>query len=74
MSKYVYAEATVDFYPSIKTVVANSYHDAVEKVIKQYSDEFEEVTDLIDNWDDLRETLNTHYSVDLSDLEDYEEL
>ena len=74
MNKYIYAEATQDFYPSIKSVVANSYHDAVEKVVKQYSDKFDKVADLIDDWDVLRETLNSYYSIDLSDLEDYEEL
>ena len=74
MNKYVYAEASQDYYPVIKSVIANSYHDAVEKIVEQYSEKFDEITDLIDNWDELREILNAHYYIDISDLEDYEEL
>ena len=72
MSKYVYAEATQDYYPSIQTVVANSYHDAVEKVMEKYCNKYDDLN--VDDWESFREDLSASYLIDLSDLEDYEEL
>lgn len=75
MNKYVYAEATQDFWPQLKTVMAQSYREAVDKVIENYSDQFpdEDFSD-IENWEDLQDFLNVNFSFDLSDLEDVEEL
>ncbi len=76
MNKYVYAEATQDFWPQIKTISAKSYNDAVEKLIMQYGDELDDdkILDTIENWDQLSEYLNDHYTIALSDLEDYDEI
>lgn len=75
MDKYVYAECTQDYWPEIKTVMAKSYNDAVEKLINKYGTEFND--DNILNLDDFlafRDYLNEQYSIALSDLEIYEEL
>ena len=75
MNKYVYAEATQDYWPQIKTVVAQSYNEAVDKIIEKYSDEFpDEDFSKVENWEDLQDILNSTCSFDLSDLEDVEEL
>ena len=76
MNKYVYAEATQDYWPQIKTVSAKSYNDAVEKLIMQYGNELDDdkILDTIEDWDQLSEYLNDNYTIALSDLEDYEEL
>lgn len=75
MNKYVYAEATQDYWPQIKTVVAQSYREAVDKVIEKYSDEFpDEDFSNVENWEDLQDILNSNCNFDLSDLEDVEEL
>ena len=37
MNKYLWAECTTDYWPSIKTIMAKSYNDAVEKVINKYA-------------------------------------
>lgn len=76
MNKYVYAEATQDFWPQIKTISAKSYNDAVEKLIMQYGDELDDdkILDTIENWDQLSEYLNDNYTIALSDLEDYDEI
>lgn len=76
MNKYVYAEATQDYWPQIKTVSAKSYNDAVEKLIMQYGNELEDdkILDTIEDWDQLNEYLNNRYTIALSDLEDYDEI
>jgi len=76
MNKYVYAEATQDYWPTIKTTTAKSYNDAVEKLIVKYGNELEDddILNTIENWDQLREYLNDKYTIALSDLEDYEEI
>lgn len=75
MSKYVYAEATTDYYPSLKTVVANSYGDAVTKVIELYKEQFyEDDFESIDDWESLQDFLNKNYYIALSDLEVIDEL
>lgn len=76
MNKYLWAECPLDVWPSIKTVSAKSYNDAVEKLIMQYGNEFEDdfILDTIEDWQQLREYLNDNYSIALSDLEIYEEL
>ena len=75
MNKYVYAEGTIDYWPSIRTISANSYNDAVEKLIEQYTNEFEDdMIGKLTNFDELRDYLNDSYSLALSDLEDYDEL
>ena len=75
MNKYVYAEATEDYWPQIKTIEACSYNDAVERIINKYATELDD-DDLLklDNWDDFREELNEVHSIALSDLEIYEEI
>lgn len=75
MNKYVYAEATQDYWPQLRTVIAPSYREAVDKVIENYSDQFpDEDFSGIENWEDLQDFLNVNFSFDLSDLEDVEEL
>lgn len=76
LNKYIYAEATQDYWPQIKTISAKSYNDAVEKVIMRYGNELEddEILDTIEDWKQLQEYLNDSHSIALSDLEDYEEL
>lgn len=75
MNKYIYAECPVDYWPEIKTIMAKSYNDAVEKLINSYSIQFEDdnIANL-DNFKLLREYLNDKYTLALSDLEVYEEI
>ena len=75
MDKYLWAECPVDYWPSIRTIMAKSYNDAVEKIISKYSNELDDDSILnFDNWEELREYLNDNHSVALSDLEIYEEI
>jgi hypothetical protein len=76
MNKYLWAECSQEFWPIIKTIMAKSYNDAVEKLIIQYGEQFDDDTILntIDDWEQLRGYLNDKYSLALSDLEIYEEL
>jgi len=75
MDKYLWAECPVDYWPSIRTIMAKSYNDAVEKIISKYSNELDNDSILsFDNWEELREYLNDNHSVALSDLEIYEEI
>lgn len=75
MNKYVWAECPVDEWPIIRTIMAKSYNDAVEKIINKYSIELDDDNLLkCDNWDDFSEELNTTYTIALSNLEDYEEI
>lgn len=76
MNKYLYAECSQDYWPQIKTISAKSYNDAVEKLIMKYGNELEDdsILDTIDDWEQLREYLNSEYTIALSDLEIYEEL
>ena len=75
MNKYVYAEATQDYWPQIRTVSAKSYNDAVEKVINEYSNNLDD-DDLLEcyYWEEFREKLNDSHTIALSDLEIYEEI
>ena len=75
MNKYVYAEATEDYWPQIKTIEARSYNDAVERIINKYATELDDDEILnYDNWDSFRDFLNEFKVIALSDLEIYEEL
>lgn len=76
MNKYLWSECTTDNWPVIKTTMAKSYNDAVEKLIIQYGNELEDddILNTVDDWEQLRESLNDGYSIALSDLEIYEEL
>ena len=76
MNKYLWADCPVDVWPSIRTISAKSYNDAVEKLIMQYGNELDDdkILDTIEDWKQLREYLNDNYSIALSDLEIYEEL
>lgn len=75
MNKYIYAECPVDYWPSIVSIMATSYNDAVEKLINDYAQRFDNDDILkIDNFKQLREYLNDTYELALSDLEIYEEL
>lgn len=75
MNKYLWAEATQDYWPTIKTISAKSFNDAVEKIINKYAEELDDDAILdIDNWDDLSEYLNGNYIIALSVLEDIDEL
>ena len=75
MNKYIWAECPSDEWPVIKTIMAKSYNDAVERIINKYSVELDDDSILnYDDWDTLRDNLNVDYTLALSDLEDYEEL
>ena len=76
MNKYLWSETPQDYWPSIKTIMAKSYNDAVEIIITKYGNELDDdkILDTIEDWEQLREYLNENYSIALSDLEDYEEL
>jgi hypothetical protein len=76
MNKYVWAEATQDYWPEIKTIMAPSYKDAVEKLIIKYGTELDDdkILDSIDDWQQLSEYLNDKYTIALSNLEDYDEI
>lgn len=75
LNKYVYAECTTDYWPEIKTIMAKSYNDAVEKLINRYLIQFDDdAIAKIDEFNELREYLNEKYTIALSDLEVYEEI
>ena len=76
MNKYVWAEATQDYWPEIKTIMAISYNDAVEKIIIKYGTELDDdkILNSIDDWQQLSEYLNDNYTIALSNLEDYDEI
>lgn len=76
MNKYLWAHCFQDYWPEIKTIMAKSYNDAVEKIISLYNDKYEDddVFSSIEDWKSLREYLNEIYSIALSDLEIFEEL
>ena len=76
MNKYIWAEATQDYWPEIKTIMAPSYKDAVEKLIIKYGTELDDdkILDSIDDWQQLSEYLNDNYIIALSNLEDYDEI
>ena len=76
MNKYLWAECPTDYWPTIKTLMAKSYNDAVEIIITKYGNELDDdsILDSIEDWEQLREYLNNNYSIALSDLEIYEEL
>ena len=76
MNKYVWAEATQDYWPEIKTIMASSYKDAVEKLIIKYGTELDDdkILDSIEDWQQLSEYLNDNYTIALSNLEDYDEI
>lgn len=75
MNIYLYAEATQDFWPEIKKISANSYNDAVEKLIEKYSDQLDD-SDILDlnNIEKLQDYLNDNYTIAISDLQDYESI
>lgn len=76
MNKYLWSETPQDYWPSIKTIMAKSYNDAVEIIITKYGNDLDDdkILDTIEDWEQLREYLNDTYSMALSDLEDIEEL
>ena len=75
MNKYVFSECTVDYWPTIETVMANSYQDAGDKLIDKYAKDLDDDNILkFDEFKLLREYLNDQYSIALSDLEIYEEI
>ena len=76
MNKYIWAEATQDYWPEIKTIMAPSYKDAVEKLIIKYGTELDDdkILDSIEDWQQLSEYLNDRYNIALSNLEDYDEI
>lgn len=76
MNKYIWAEATQDYWPEIKTIMAPSYKDAIEKLIIKYGTELDDdkILDSIDDWQQLSEYLNDNYTIALSNLEDYDEI
>ncbi len=75
MNKYLWAECPTDYWPVIKTIMAKSYNDAVEKIINEYATELDD-DDILNNdtWDDFREYLNDTKGIALSDLDLHEEI
>ena len=65
MNKYLWAECPQEFWPVIKTLMAKSYNDAVEKLIMQYGNELDDdkILDTIEDWEQLRDYLNENYSI-----------
>ena len=75
INKYIYSECTQDYWPTIKTLQAKSYNDAVDKLIEKYFTELDDdYIAGISEYDDLREYLNSNYTIALSDLEIIDEL
>lgn len=75
MTKYIYAECSSDYWPIIKTIVASSYNNAVDKLIQKYGNELDDDDILnFDSYEDMQDHLNENYSIALSNLEDIEEL
>ena len=76
MNKYLWAECTQDYWPALKTIMAKSYNDAVERLIIKYGTELDDdnILNSVETWDELREILNDNHTIALSDLEIYEEL
>jgi len=76
MNKYLWAECPIDVWPFIRTIMAKSYNDAVEKLIIEYGNKLDDdyILNTIENWKQLRDYLNDNYSIALSDLEVAEEL
>lgn len=73
MNKYIYAECSQEFWPEIKTISANSYKAAVEKLTEKYANEFDD--DIESNsFEELQEYLNDKYSLAISNLRDIEEI
>lgn len=72
MNKYLWAECPVDEWPVIKTTVARSYNDAVEKLIIKYGTDLNDdnILNTIDNWEQLRDILNDKFTIALSDLQE----
>ena len=60
LNKYIYAEATQDYWPQIKSFSAKSYNDCVEKLILQYGS-IENIYDNIQTLsDDMQEKFLSH--------------
>lgn len=75
MDKYIFAECPIDYWPTMKSIMANSYNDAVEKLINTYSTNFEDdAISELDNIKSLQEYLNDNYDLAISDLEICEEI
>jgi hypothetical protein len=76
MNKYLWAECPTDYWPSIKTLVAKSYNHAVEKLVIKYGEQLDDdyILNTVETWEQLREYLNDHYNIALSDLEEIDEL
>ena len=75
MNKYYYAECPLEYWPEIKSISAKSYNDAVERLINKYATEFEDDNIFkCDDFESLRDYLNSNFTIALSDLEIIDEL
>lgn len=76
MNKYIFSETIEDSVPEIRTIIGNSYHDAIERLINEYIEFYDDDEKLstIDNLPDLQSYLYEAYDVNISDLVDIEEL
>lgn len=72
MNKYIYSECSVEYWPEIKTIVANSLEDAEERLMSKYIEKYD-LPDY-DNFKTFREGLNDIKEIALSDLYDIETL
>ena len=73
-NKYIYAEATVDYWPQFKTVIASSYNNAFDKIIEEYTSDLDHDFTQCEDWEEFREKLNDEYTIALSDLYSIDEL
>ena len=76
MNKYLWSECSIEDWPVIKTCIAKSYPDAVEKIVNKYGERFDDdsIFNMNDDWETFREYMNENYNLALSDLEDFDEL
>lgn len=71
MNKYIYSECSADYWPEIKSVIANSLEDAEERVMEKYIEKYDLLSDY-STFETFREALNDKKEIALSDLYDIE--
>ena len=71
MNKYIYSECSADYWPEIKSIIANSLEDAEERVMEKYTEKYDLLSDY-PTFETFREALNDDKEIALSDLYDIE--
>lgn len=75
MDKYVWAECPDECWPTLKSIQARSYQDALERVINHYTEYFDD--DKIGNCENISQLqgyLWDYHEVAISDIEIIDEL